>query len=243
MSIRAFFNEAGAELLKTLRAPEFFWPSLALPVAFYSLFGIALPGSNQRPEYLLATFGVFAVMGPSIFGFGAGVATERVQGWLRIKRAAPVPAIFYLGAKLIAVLVFCNAALILIYGVAGFGAGVSLPRETWMMLWAVHMGSAIPFAFIGLTLGFALSPGGAVAAANIVFLGLAALGGLLVPIFLFPDILKLIASYLPTYHLGEIALSVVDPDGGRSPIGNLTYTAVLTAGFGIAALLSWARQT
>ena len=34
---RAFVNEAGAEILKHMRAPEYLVPTLILPVAFYTL--------------------------------------------------------------------------------------------------------------------------------------------------------------------------------------------------------------
>ncbi len=90
--------EIGAECLKLLRAPEFIAPTLILPVVFYTMFAVILPGSNQNAPYLLATFGVFAVMGPALFGFGAGVAQERERGWLKLKRAVPAPAFAYIAA-------------------------------------------------------------------------------------------------------------------------------------------------
>ena len=44
--------ESGAEVLKALRAPEYVIPTLVLPVAFYSLFGVVLSmgGGNSRRE-------------------------------------------------------------------------------------------------------------------------------------------------------------------------------------------------
>jgi len=72
----AFVTEAGAEIYKALRAPEFLLPTLLMPVAFFSLFAIVLPGSSDNTGYLLATFGVFAVMGPAVFGFGVAVANR-----------------------------------------------------------------------------------------------------------------------------------------------------------------------
>ena len=91
-SINAFLNEAGAEVLKSERAPEFLLPTLIMPIAFYTLFAVVLPGGSEQAAYLLATFGVFTVMGPAIFGFGVAVAAEREKGWLDLKRVAPAPA-------------------------------------------------------------------------------------------------------------------------------------------------------
>lgn len=241
-ALRAYVNEAGAEILKALRAPEFIIPTLALPVAFYALFGIAMSGGGNQALYMLATYGVFAVMGPSIFGFGAGVASERDRGWLELKRAAPAPAVSYVAAKLTATLVFASLAIALIYAVGGFMGGVSLARGTWLLLFCVHLLSAFPFVLIGLTLGFSFAANGAIAMSNIVFLALAALGGLWLPIFLLPGALQRFASFLPSYHLGEIALFVVGAPGDRAPLINLLVVCVMTIILAGLTLIAWVRQ-
>lgn len=240
--LNAVINETGAEILKNLRAPEFLLPSLLMPVAFYSLFAVALPGSNQQAPYMLATFGVFSVMGPAIFGFGAGVANERERGWLSIKRASPSPALSYLSAKIFATLLYALAALVLVYIVAGFVAGVELKRITWATLLAVHLLAGIPFVFIGLMLGFMFSTNGAVAIANIVLLSLSALGGLWIPIFVMPEFLQKIATYLPSYHLGEIAISVVREDAPVIPHDHVFVISIMTIVLGMLAVLAWLRQ-
>lgn len=239
----AFANEAGSEILQNLRAPEFMVPTLILPVAFYSFFALATPGGGgQAAIYLLATYGVFAVMGPSIFGFGVSVATEREKGWLQLKRVAPASAVGYILAKLVATLMFASISVALVYAVAGFAGGVALPRGSWALLLAVHVLSAIPFVLIGLTLGFSLGANAAVAVVNIVFLGLAALGGLWLPISMFPEFLKAAAVYLPSYHLGEVALWVVDREGDRDLVPHLLAVAGMSAGLSVLALLAWSRQ-
>ncbi len=238
----ALITESGAEVLKNLRMPSFILPSLIMPVAFYSLFAVALPGSNQQAPYMLATFGIFSVMGPAIFGFGAGVASERERGWLNLKRAAPAPAVSYIGAKLFATLLYALSALVLVYIVARFAAGVELSRVTWAVLLGVHMLASIPFVFLGLALGFTFGSNGAVGIANIIFLSLSALGGLWIPIFVMPKFLQNIATYLPSYHLGEIAISVVQSDAPVIPRDHLTVTLIMTALLGGFAMVTWLRQ-
>ncbi len=240
--MNALANETGAETLKNLRAPEFIIPTLVMPVAFYSLFGIVLANAKEQASYLLATFGIFSVMGPAIFGFGAGVATERERGWLRLKRAVPSPALTYIFAKLYAALFFSLAALIIMYLVAGFAGGVSLPKERWALLLFVHLSSSLPFVFIGLSLGFIFSTNGAVAIANIVFLALAALGGLWIPVFLMPQFLKNFANWLPSYHLGEIALRVIKPGPLDFSGSHLPTILIMTSILALIALFCWIRQ-
>ena len=82
--------EAWFEVLRVLRTPAFAIPSLAFPVVFYVLFAILLPGQwggYQKSAYLLATYGAFGVIGPALFGFGVGLAIERENGWLELKRS------------------------------------------------------------------------------------------------------------------------------------------------------------
>jgi len=101
-NMNILIQETGAEILKIIRAPEY-----------------------------LATYGVFAVMGPTIFGFGSGVANERERGWLDLKRALPVPAYSYICAKLVTTILVCCFALMPIYLIAGFFGEVTLNRHDW----------------------------------------------------------------------------------------------------------------
>lgn len=234
--------EAGAEILKALRAPEFILPTLIFPVAFYLLFGVVLSRGPGNAAYLLATYGIFAVMGPAIFGFGVAVANERTMGWLDLKRAAPAPPYAYILAKVIATLLFAAIAVALVYIVGGFMGGVELPRSTWAALLLTHILAAIPFILIGLLIGFLFKANAAIAFANLIFLGLAVLGGLWIPVTVFPDMMQNIASWLPSYHLGEIALSVSDAPGERNIISHLTVIGVMTLVLAIAVTFAWSRQ-
>lgn len=236
--------ESGAEILKALRAPEYIIPTLVMPVAFYSLFGIMMTmGGRNNAAYLLATYGVFAVMGPAVFGFGIAVATERERGWLELKRAAPVAGSTYLLAKVFATLVFASLALATLYIAAGFFGGVALPRSTWAQLMGVHVLATLPFILIGLTVGLSMKANGAVAVANLLFLALAVLGGLWIPIMVFPPALQTVASFLPSYHLAEIALGVTGAPGERNLFDHAVAVAVMTVGLLGITLLAWRRQS
>ncbi len=240
--IRILMEEAKAEFKKDARAPEFILPTLALPVAFYGLFAIAIAGSPGNAGYLLATFGVFAVMGPCIFGFGINVAKERETGWLLLKRAVPASPLAYLAAKILTTVLFLTAALIPVYLVAYFGAGVRLSAPVWGALALVHLLSAGPFVLIGLILGFSLKSNAAVGVSNLVFLVLAAIGGLWLPITALPAFLQAFAVVLPSYHLAEIALAVSGAPGDHSLGVSLLAIAAMTAALSGLALWRWQSQ-
>ncbi|MFK8053785.1 MAG: ABC transporter permease [Woeseiaceae bacterium] len=237
------FAETGAELRQSFRAPEFLLPTLALPSIFYLLFGITLTsGGSDVATYLLATYGVFAVMGPALFGFGAGVASEREKGWLNIKRTSPAPAASFIGAKLFATLVFASLALIPIYIAAGFLGDVALPRAGWFLLLGSHLLAVIPFSLLGLAIGFRFSSGASIAVANIFFLGLAVLGGLWFPLRMFPDFLQKLAMGLPSFHLAEVSLGIVNAPGDRSSVFHLIAIIVISLVLLGIAIFSWSRQ-
>lgn len=240
--IRSFCLETGAELLKAFRAPEFIFPTLGMPVAFYSLFAIAIPGTSNNAAYLLATYGVFAVMGPAVFGFGISVANERDKGWLDLKLAAPSQGFSYIGAKVCSTLLFSSMSLIIMYIIAGFGAGVTLAQSTWVLLLTTHILATFPFILIGLIIGFICNANAAVAISNIVFLASSALGGLWIPIMIFPQSMQYFANFLPTFHLSEIALHVLSETSERDIQYNLFIIVIMSVVLLAATIFAWTKQ-
>jgi ABC-2 type transport system permease protein len=177
-------------------------------------------------------------MGPALFGFGASVAAERESGELELKRLSPMPAGAHVVAKLVATIVFSVLAFGVIYVLAA-SAGVRLSQEQWALLAGVHVTSVIPFALIGLSIGYRLGQKAAIAVANVAFLGMAVLGGLWMPITLLPSFIQSAAWALPSYHLGALALMVV----GEGNMANAWLHAGPLALITIAAgLLAWTGQ-
>jgi ABC-2 type transport system permease protein len=238
----AYLAEIRSELLKALRSPEFAIPTLALPVLFYALFGLVLSRGADAPKYLLATYGVFAALGPAMFGFGAGVAMERDQGLLALKRVAPMPAPAYFIAKLLMSMAFTATVVFAIYALGAVFGNVTMPRSAWLTLAAVHVLATIPFGLLGLAIGFAMKGTAALAICNILFLLLAVCGGLWMPLDFFPKIMQAIAKGLPTYHMAELALLVSGRNReytiGLHLMAMLGYCAL----FGGLAWAAWRRS-
>ena len=110
-----YLLEARFQVVEVLREPAFAIPTLAFPLLFYLFFGVIMGtrgASLAVPTYTLATYGVFGVLGPALFGFGAGLANERDTGVLLLKQTTPMPAGAYLFAKVIAALIFCAAVVL-----------------------------------------------------------------------------------------------------------------------------------
>jgi ABC-2 type transport system permease protein len=228
MSVYAL--EAKYEFLKLWRMPAYAIPSIAFPVMFYALFGLAFgtgraTATTSMATYLIATYGAFGVIGAALFGFGVGVAVERGQGWMMLKRATPMPPLAYFFAKLaMAALFSAIIVLLLIFMGTTFG-NVSLPAMTFVRL----------FATIGLAIGYLAGPNSAPALVNILYLPMSFGSGLWVPIDVMPPFVKALAPFLPPYHLAQLALGAIGADRG-APVWThvLVLIGFTLAGLGVA---------
>ncbi len=242
--LRAYLLEARYEFLRLLRTPSFSLPTLLFPALFYLLFGVLLGshrGGGVAARYFLASYGVFGVMGVALFGFGVSVALDREQGLLALKRALPMPPAAYLLAKTVMAMIFATAVSTLLALIAVGLAGVSLSPWQWGALLLVNVLGVLPFAAIGLWLGCIVGGRGAPAVINLVYLPMAFLSGLWVPLGMLPATLVQLAQLWPAYHLAQIALRVVGRDAGQPLVLHLAVLAAVTVVFSLLALRRLAR--
>jgi ABC-2 type transport system permease protein len=167
---------------------------------------------------------------------GIGVAAERGQGWLTLKRATPMPPLAYFLAKAIMSMIVgaLITALLAILAVS-FG-GVRLSAPAWAALFLILVTGAVPFCAFGCALGYMSGPSSAPMLANLIYLPMSLLSGLWLPIELMPAFLRELAPLMPPYHLAQLALA---PVRGASD-GVLMHVAAL-AGFTIVFLAAAVR--
>lgn len=211
---RIYALEAKYESLKLLRLPAFAVPTIAFPLVFYCLFGLAFGGARAvdgttLATYLMATYGAFGVIGVALFSFGVGVAMERGQGWMLLKRATPMPPGAYLAAKTALALLFSTLVIVGLFALGGFLGGVALPTARWVLLALTLVAGAVPFCALGLALGSLTGPNSAPAVANLLYLPSAFASGLWFPIQALPGWVQGIAPWLPPYHFGQLALAAL----------------------------------
>ncbi len=246
MIARITMNETRAELTKFARLPAYVIPTLAFPLAFYAFFGILLNGSQSigstsAATYMLATFGAFGVVGCALFGFGVSVAMERGQGWLLVKRASPMPPAAYFVAKLLTTMLFALVIVLMLSLLGTELGGVRLAPSAWLALVAALVFGSIPFGAIGLAIGFVAGPNSAPAIVNLVYLPLSFLSGLWIPIEGLPPVIAHIAPFLPTYHLGQLALGTVGAGHG-SALSHIAILALWTVAGAAAAAYGMKRD-
>jgi ABC-2 type transport system permease protein len=227
---RTYLLEARYEFLRVLRTPTFALPTLLFPPLFYLLFGLLLNrGSSNAAHYLFATYSVFGVMAPALFGFGAGVAIERERGWLALKRVAPMPPGAYLIAKGAMAMLFAVIIYVVLATMAFALGGVRLAAGQWLLLGVIAAAGVLPFCALGLMIGSRANAAAAPAFVNLIYLPMAFLSGLWMPLSMLPAVVGQLAPLWPAYHLAQLALAVVGRGDGSALLPHLLAPAAFTA--------------
>lgn len=232
--------EARLEFLRLLRTPGFSVPVLLFPLMFFLLFGVLLANPRSKlqvTQYLLATYSVFGVMGPGLFGFGVSVANERDRGLLALRRALPMPALNYVGSKLAMALCFSSIIFVLL-ALAGAGiGGVRLAWGQWLLLGLVVVPGVLPFCALGLLVASFCSGQAAPAVINLIYLPMALLAGLWLPLSVLPAVFQTMAPLWPAWHVAQLALAAMAQPSQGTLTGHLLYLLTFTVACG-----AWAAR-
>jgi len=227
--LSSYLLEARFEFLRVLRTPAFAVPTLLFPPLFYLLFGLLLNrNSANASHYLFATYSVFGVMAPALFGFGVGIAIERERGWLSLKNVAPMPPGAYLLAKMAMAGLFALIIYLVLATMAFALGGVRLDAWQWLLLGVITFSGVLPFCALGLMIGSRANASGAPALVNLIYLPMAFLSGLWMPLNLLPDIIGRMAPLWPAYHLSQLALATIGRGDGSSVLPHVAALMAFT---------------
>lgn len=193
---------ARTELIELLRYPTFSVPTLLFPALLFLFFGVPAEGSDE--SILMVSYAAFGVLGVALFQFGVGIASERASPWQVYLRTLPVSAGTRLAARLLAAATFALASAAVVVAVSHAFTSARLAPLEWLRLVLALAYGTIPFALLGLAIGYWLTPKGALPVANLLFLGLAFLGGLWTGAAGLPDAAESFSPLLPTRQWGEI---------------------------------------
>jgi ABC-2 type transport system permease protein len=231
--VRLVWAHARAELLELIRYPSFSVPALLFPALLFLFFGVPAEGSDEA--ILMVSYAAFGVLGVALFQFGVGIAADRASPWQVYLRTLPVSAYARFAARLLAAAVFALGSAGVVVAVALALTSARLGAGEWLRVVVALAYGTIPFGLLGLAIGYWLTPKGAVPVANILFLGLAFLGGLWTGAASLPSAVESFSPLLPTRQWGEIVWA---PAVGRAwEVWPWLGLAAYAAAFG--ALASW----
>ena len=225
--IGIFLREVRFELVRAMRTRAFSLSVLGFPIMFYCLFGLMLnrnatfQGGESVAKYFLGGYAVFGMVGAALFGIGVGVAADLSAGWLELKRASPMPPLAYLVSKCCTAMVF-GMIIVTILSVLGIALGhVHLTTVEYLKMLGLTVAAAFPFASMGLALALIVPFNSAPGIANLLYLPMSFLGGVIIPLSVMPSFLQKIAPVLPTYHLAQLMLGIFGySDRGHSALSH-----------------------
>lgn len=209
----AYAAEARSECLRYLRAPGFILPMLLFSTVFYLMFGVLL-NHGEASRYLLASYSAFGIIGPGLFGFGVSLAIERDGGLLTLKRALPMPPGAYLLGKMVMAMIAATIVTVLLILIGVFLAHVTLSFLQMAALMTAGAFGVLPFCALGMFVGTLIKGQGAPGLLNLVYLPMAFLSGLWLPLSMLPQAVQKLAPIWPSYHLNQLTLAAVGANHG-----------------------------
>lgn len=227
-----------AQLLELLRYPTFLIPTLAFPSMFFVFF-VVPHASAREADLLMATYAAFAILAIAFFQFGVGVAADRVSPWETYLRTLPAPPLLRFAARTLAALAFASVSASIVVAVALVSTEAGLTAGQWLAVAATLLLGAIPFALLGIAIGYWTSPRGALPVANVLYLGLSYLGGLWTTTERLPHAVRTISPALPTRQWAEALRAAIR--GHVSPWPWL-WLALYTAVFATLAVRGYRRD-
>ncbi|PDP87762.1 ABC transporter [Glycomyces fuscus] len=241
---RMVASQAGMELRVMLRHGEQFLLTMVIPVLLlvgFSLTPVLDVGEGPRVDALTPGVLALAVMSTSFTGLAIGTGFERRYGVLKRLGATPLSRFGLLAAKTLAVLgvqviqavVLCAVALALGWSPEAGPVGV-LAAVALVLL------ATAAFSSLALLMAGTLRAEATLAGANLVYVLLLGLGGVLFPTSSFPGPLEQAASALPITALSS-GLRAVLADGSLPGLGAFAVLAVWALVCGVLAsrLFRW----
>jgi ABC-2 type transport system permease protein len=207
MSI-AYLGLESVRQLKNVRSLVF---TFAVPLVMLLLFGgiygaggafdkvTGLPWIVVTTVQMAGYGGMMAALGQAFT-----IVTERSVGWNRQLRLTALNGVGYLISKVAAALVVALMSIVALIVISVLVFHSSLSFAGWTMaalgLWL----GVIPFAFIAVLIGQFAKPQYAQPLFMVIFLGMAILGGLWVPLSILPYWMSNIAQVVPSYWLNRL---------------------------------------
>lgn len=237
---RAIASQAKVEMRLTLRRGENLLAMLGIPAALLLFLGgtpaLPVPVSGMRVDRLLPGTLALAIVATGLVNLGIATAYERTYGVLKRLGGSPLGRLGLVVAKVVVVFIIEIVLAIILVVLAVTVLGWR-PRGdiAWLPLGAAVVLGTAAFAGLGLALAGTLRAEAVLVLANVLFLLLLGVGGVLLPTTELPGVLGSLAGVLPSAVLTEAIRSAI-----KGEAVELGVWAVLAA-WAVAAVVAAAR--
>jgi ABC-2 type transport system permease protein len=204
------------EVGRLLRSWKFLAITVGFPVIFYLLFlgdrpaGEVVDGTVTWRIYLMVAMCSFGALVAALNAGGTRLSMERASGWARQLRVTPIPAWSYVATKVVASMLVVLPVIVVVEVVgAGFG-DVRLSAGTWVELTVLLWVAALPFAVLGVFIGFLVTTEAAFPVVTGLMFVVGYFGGLFTPVDRMPGSLQFVAHLMPSFHHDALGLAALD---------------------------------
>lgn len=230
------------ESLRALRIPLALIFGITFPTLAFLLFGGAFP---RTAILTLASYTSLIAYSTPFQTTSISLTMERSLGWNKLLRTTSLSTPLYIAAKFIVALGMTTLSMLVLWIVAVLVTHVNLDAATWGQLFVLMIVGGIPFVLAGIFLGYAGTVSMAQAISGLAFFVLSFTSGMFVPLINLPNFVQVIAPYLPTYHLAQLAWRTVNATIDKQTVWDsqpMWVHFLWLAGYGIIFLVGsvWA---
>jgi ABC-2 type transport system permease protein len=217
--VKRLWAFARFEVARLLGSWKFLAITVGFPVIFYMLFlrneraGTIVDGAVPWRVYLMVSMCSFGALVGALNAGGSRLSTERASGWARQLRVTPIPAWSYVTTKVAASMLVILPVVVLVELVGMAFGGVHLAPLSWAELTGLLWVTALPFAILGIFVGFMVNADTAYPVVTALMFVLGYFGGLFNPVSHMPHVLQTTARLLPSFHQTSIGLALLDGRG------------------------------
>lgn len=211
---------------------------LAIVLPLMALIGLTvtpLLDGTGTSRIDMATPGVLALCAISTAFTGQGIATgfDRRYGVLRFLSTTPLGKAGLISGKIIAVLAVLAIQVVIVSVVALFMGWQPSLAGAGLALILLVLGAAA-FTALGLFVAGTVRPEATLAITNLLWVLLAAVGGVVIPARRLPELMETIVGFLPSGALGSALRDALI--NGRLDVASLLVLAAWTVAAGLAAV-------
>jgi ABC-2 type transport system permease protein len=205
------------DIKRTLRNRRVLIFAVLMPLVLFLIFGSTLHSTDSEGgisaiAYVMVSMAMFGSMNAAMSSGGV-IAMERDGGWNRTLRLTPLKPQAYVATKVVLSLLLAIPPLVVVF-VAGMLVGhVHLGAGQWISVALVSWLGALPFAGLGLVIGYVAKPDSVQPITGLTTMLIAAFGGLWLPIEQMPHAMKTIAQLTPAYWTGLSSRSALSESG------------------------------
>jgi ABC-2 type transport system permease protein len=231
------------ELRRMYREPRLLILTIAMPVILFLALSPTIKGKTPQETtdilaYLMVAWAAYGAL-IGTFSSGVGVSHERAAGWLRQLRVTPLPAPMVVTTKAIACSLVAIPAVVVL-GFIGLAKGVDLGAGQFALLVLLMWLGSIPFALVGLAIGFILPANLAQPASFLVSFSLAFAGGIFIQAKDMPQAMRSVVEWTPSYRFTQSGFDVLQRNT-QSAQGWAVIAAWILI-FGALAALAYRRS-